>query len=83
MSDLFVGNVPYQAEDSELRAVFEKYGPVTEARIIFDKVSASSRGFGFVSFEHAEDADRAFNDTEKLVLFGRVLRVQRALEKEK
>jgi len=46
-------------------------------------VSASSRGFAFVSFLNPEDADRAFNDTEQLVLFGRVLRVQRALEKER
>ncbi len=82
MSDLFVGNVPFKAEDADLRAVFEKYGAVREARIIFDRESATSRGFAFVTFERAEDADAAFNDTQELVLFGRVLRIQRAREKD-
>jgi len=81
MGRLFVGNINFRAEDADLRAVFERYSPVSEARIVFDKVSAHSRGFGFVAFERDEDADSAFNDTNELVLFGRVLRVQRAKEK--
>ena len=60
MSDLFIGNVPFKAEDADLRAVFEKYGAVREARIVFDRVSAHSRGFAFITFERVEDADAAF-----------------------
>lgn len=56
---LFVGGLPWATDDSGLRAVFERFGTVRDSVVVKDRDTGRSRGFGFVEFEAAEDAESA------------------------
>ena len=58
MKSIFVGNLPWSATDAELTEKFSVHGHVISARIVNDKFSGKSRGFGFVDMEDA-DAEKA------------------------
>lgn len=58
MKSLFVGNLPWSVKDEDLKQKFSEFGNVMSARIITDKFSGRSRGFGFVDMEDA-DAQKA------------------------
>lgn len=64
---LYVGNLPYSVTEARLEEHFSQHGKVVSARIITDKFSGRSKGFGFVEMESDEQAERAisaFNGTE-------------------
>ncbi len=64
---LFVGSLPWSVGDEELKETFEKHGPVVSAKVITDRETRKSRGFGFVEMENSSDASnaiRALNDSE-------------------
>jgi len=46
--DIYVGNLPYQADDENINELFSQYGTVNSARVITDRFSGDSKGFGFV-----------------------------------
>lgn len=73
--DIYVGNLPYAATDSDLQELFEQYGTVTSARVIVDKMSGRSKGFGFVEMPDKGEAEKAINSTNGADLMGRPLRV--------
>jgi len=73
--DIYVGNLSYKTTDEELRRLFETYGQVTSARVITDKHSGRSRGFGFVEMPDAKQAETAIQQTNGLEFMGRKLRV--------
>jgi len=73
--DIYVGNLPYSATDSELRELFESHGTVTSARVIVDKFSGQSRGFGFVEMPDRNEALNAIENTNGVDFMGRRLRV--------
>lgn len=58
MKSIFVGNLPWSATDDELKAKFSEFGNVISARVVTDKFTGKSRGFGFVDMEDA-DAQKA------------------------
>uniref|UniRef100_A0A6N2MRR3 RRM domain-containing protein n=2 Tax=Salix viminalis TaxID=40686 RepID=A0A6N2MRR3_SALVM len=58
-SKLFIGGLPWSTDDQTLRDAFSGYGEVTEARVIMDRETGRSRGFGFVSFDSTESASEA------------------------
>ncbi|NQT29094.1 MAG: RNA-binding protein [Candidatus Saganbacteria bacterium] len=58
MKSIYVGNLPWSATDADLEAKFSEFGNVLSARIVTDKFSGRSRGFGFVDMEDA-DAEKA------------------------
>lgn len=72
---VYVGNLPWSCEDSHLSAAFSPVGAVKEARIIFDRESQRSKGFGFVTFETAEDANRAIEMMNGAEIGGRQVKV--------
>ena len=64
---LFVGSLPWSVNDEELKETFEKHGTVVSAKVITDRDTRRSRGFGFVEMENQDDARkaiRALNDSE-------------------
>ena len=64
---LFVGSLPWSVNDTELKEKFEKHGTVVSAKIVTDRETRKSRGFGFVEMENNSDAQnaiRALNDSE-------------------
>jgi len=78
---LFVGNLSWNTKDELLYEAFAQFGEVTEAKVIFDRDSGRSRGFGFVSYadeQAGEDAMSAMDGTE---LDGRNIRVNPAQDR--
>lgn len=78
---LFVGNLPWSTSDADLEALFGRIGPVTSARVITDRESGRSRGFGFVEMDQA-DGQRAISELDGHELESRALRVNEATEQK-
>lgn len=79
---LFIGSLPYSMIDEELRALFERMGRVVYARVIIDKGTGKSRGFGFIEMSTAEEAERVLQKTIDLTVEGRKIVVKPAYESE-
>jgi hypothetical protein len=75
---LFVGGLSFETSTDELREAFSKFGNVLDAAVISDRSTGRSRGFGFVTFEHAADALQAIAQMNGSELDGRTLKVNRA-----
>ena len=81
---LYVGNLPFSADDSKVRELFSENGrTVTEVKLITDRDTGRPRGFGFVEMASAEDADAAIRDLNGFQLDGRALTVNEARERER
>ncbi len=80
--NIFVGNLPYGATDSDLRKAFEAYGQVSSASVIVDKFTGKSRGFGFIEMPNAEQAQAAIAGLNDQELHGRPIRVNEAKPRE-
>ncbi len=78
---LFVGSLAWGTADDGLRAAFESFGDVTEAKVITDRETGRSRGFGFVTFEDGEAGQKAMEEMDGVDLDGRTIRVSEAHER--
>ncbi len=78
---VFVGGLSWGTGDEGLLAAFEKFGAVVEAKVIFDRDTGRSRGFGFVTFEEAGAAQNAIQQMDGKTLDGRTIRVNEAAER--
>jgi cold-inducible RNA-binding protein len=79
---LYVGNLPFQTTEVDLRDLFGQYGTVTDAVVMMDKMSGRSRGFGFVTMSTAEEGTAATNAVNGYDLGGRNLTVNEARPRE-
>ena len=68
-----MGNLPYTLDSEQLRALFAEFGEILDVRVISDKYSGRSKGFGFVEFATAEDADKAIKAMNDKDIEGRKL----------
>ena len=75
---IYVGNLPWSTTPDDLRALFEAYGEVENARIITDRETGRSRGFGFVDMAEEEAARRAISELHNYEYGGRPLTVNEA-----
>ena len=75
---LFVGGLPWAADDQDLRSAFEPFGTVTDAVIIKDRETGRSRGFGFVTYASEEGAKKAVENMDGAEMGGRPVRVHEA-----
>lgn len=82
MKKLFVGNLSWKTTEDNLRAHFEKAGPVVSVRIIADQYTGKSKGFGFVEMESPEAAQKAIKDFNETEFMDRNIRVSLALERQ-
>ncbi|XP_030533834.1 glycine-rich RNA-binding protein 2, mitochondrial-like [Rhodamnia argentea] len=78
---LFVGGLSYGTDDHSLKDAFSSFGDVVEARVITDRDSGRSRGFGFVNFSSGESASSALSAMDGQELHGRNIRVSYANER--
>jgi len=78
---LFVGGLSWDTTDQGLRQAFEAHGEVTEAKVILDRDTGRSRGFGFVTFTDSRDASAAKEALDGTSLDGRNIRVDEARER--
>ncbi len=60
--NIYVGNLNFKVKESDLKEIFEEYGEVSTAKIITDKYSGKSRGFGFVTMDDDGDANKAISE---------------------
>jgi cold-inducible RNA-binding protein len=75
---LYVGNLPYEATESDLQTLFESAGLVSTINIIRDRATGQARGFAFVEMSDAESAQRAINELNRHQYGGRSLTVNEA-----
>ncbi|KAI3992712.1 hypothetical protein MKX01_021673 [Papaver californicum] len=78
---LFVGGLSWEVNEKSLTEAFSSFGNVTEVRIMYDKDSGRSRGFGFVHFSTKNDARSAKDAMDGKAFLGRPLRISFALER--
>ncbi len=78
---LFVGGLSWGTSSDGLLQAFEAYGEVVEAKVIMDRETGRSRGFGFVTFAQDDDAARAIEGLNDHELDGRQIRVNEARER--
>lgn len=80
--NLFIGSLAYTTTDDSLKAHFEQIGPVKSARVITDRDSGRSKGFGFVEYENDEDNQKAVDQLDGKELDGRAISVGLARPRE-
>jgi RNA recognition motif-containing protein len=80
MKKIYVGNLPWSVTNEDLHELFAKHGEVHSARVITDRDTGRSRGFGFVEMD-TENADKAIEALNGTDMDGRALRVNEAQDK--
>ena len=79
--NIYVGNLPHKATEDEVRQAFAEFGEVTEVRLVVDKFSGESRGFGFVEMPSKAEAEKAIEEMNGKDFMERVLNVNEARPK--
>jgi RNA recognition motif-containing protein len=77
-NNIYVGNLPWSYRDDELKGLFEEHGDVTSAKVIVDRISGRSRGFGFVEMANGDEAASAIEALNGQEAEGRELKVNEA-----
>ena len=80
--NIHVSNLSFNVNDEDLRDFFAEYGEVSSAKVITDKYTGKSRGFGFVEMPDDEAAKKAIAELDNGVVEGRTIRVSEARPKE-
>jgi RNA recognition motif-containing protein len=80
--NIYVGNLLREATEDDLRQAFEAFGQVTSVKIITDRYTGDSRGFGFVEMPNAQEAKSAISGLDGKDLKGRTLKVNEARPRE-
>ena len=78
---LYVGNLSYNTTEDGLRNLFSGFGSVSSAKIIFDRETGNSKGFGFIEMSTDDEASAAITGTNGREFEGRQLRVNEAIDK--
>jgi RNA recognition motif-containing protein len=79
---MYVGNLPYSANEDELRRIFEEHGTVVSAQVIMDRETGRSKGFAFVEMSSDQEAQAAIAALDGKDVGGRVLKVNEARPRE-
>lgn len=80
--NIYVSNLSFNVQDEDLRDFFAPYGEVTSAKIINDRETGNSRGFGFVEMSDDEAAKKAIDELNGATVEGRAIKVMEAKPKE-
>ena len=75
---IYIGNIPYSMKEQNLIDVFQEFGPVESAKVIIDKKTKRSKGYGFVEMKNETDEDAAVEAMNGQDLGGRKVKVSRA-----
>jgi RNA recognition motif-containing protein len=81
--NIYVGNLSYTMTDAELRDAFAPFGTVTSAKILMDRETGRSRGFGFVEMPNQSEGEAAISNLNGKELGGRALRINEARPRER
>lgn len=80
--NIYVGNLNFKVTEDDLTGIFEEYGTVSDAKVITDKMSGRSKGFGFVTMENADEANKAIEELNGAELESREMVVNEARPKK-
>ena len=80
--DIYVGNLPYDAGDQDVKAAFEQFGAVDSVKIIIDRETNRSKGFAFVSMANDEEGQTAIKELDGAEINGRQIKVNEARPRE-
>lgn len=80
--NMYVSNLGFHVQDEELKQLFESFGPVSSAKVIKDRETGRSRGFGFVEMESEEQATKAMTALNNKDVEGRAISISLARQKE-
>jgi RNA recognition motif-containing protein len=81
--NIYVGQLPYDVDEEELKKIFSEFGETGEIHLIKDRFSGRSKGFGFVDMPNNSEADTAIKALNKSTLKGREIKVNQAEQKRK
>jgi RNA recognition motif-containing protein len=73
--NIYVANLSYDVKDSDLKELFEEYGKVSSAKVITDRYTGKSRGFGFVEMDDNTQAQQAINELNQAEYDGKIINV--------
>jgi RNA recognition motif-containing protein len=79
--NIYLGNLPYNINEDELMEVFEEFGTVSSVKLITDKFTGKSKGFGFVEMPNNDEAKKAIEELNGTEVKGRNITVNEAREK--
>ncbi len=80
--NMYVSNLSFHTTDEDLRKMFTQYGTVSSAKVITDRETGRSRGFGFVEMESSKEANEAMKNLDNKEIEGRPISVTVARERE-
>lgn len=80
--NIFAGSLPFSLEEADLRELFEAYGEVSTVKLINDRETGRSKGFGFVEMPDDESAQKAITELNGFSVKGRTIAVSQAEEKK-
>ncbi|WP_321373962.1 RNA-binding protein [uncultured Draconibacterium sp.] len=80
--NIYIGNLPFNMGEEDLREIFEEYGEVASAKIIMDKFTGRSKGFGFVEMEDDSEANKAIEELNNAEVAGRNIKVNESKPRE-
>lgn len=76
--NIYVGNLAYTVTEEQLKNLFATYGTVTAAKVVMDKLTGNSKGFGFIEMATEAEAENAINGLNNQEINGRRIRVSKA-----
>ena len=79
--NIYIGNLTFDVSEDDLREAFEQFGEITEVRLIMDKFSGKSKGFGFIEMPSKDEAEKAIEEMNGKDFKGRDLTVNEAKPK--
>ena len=79
---LYVGNIPYVVKEDELKEIFQEFGTVTSLKVISDKYTGRSKGFGFIEMDNDEQEDLAVKELNRKEIHERNLVVAKSHSKK-
>jgi RNA recognition motif-containing protein len=82
LMNIFVGSLPYRLQEAELKELFEAYGEVSSVKLIIDRETGRSKGFGFVEMEDEEAAQKAIAGLNGAEVAGRSIAVSQAEDRK-
>ena len=80
--NIYVGNLSFDTHDADIEQLFAAFGTVDSARVIMDRDSNRSKGFGFVEMENQSEAEKAIAELDGTDLQGRTIKVNQAKPRE-
>ncbi len=75
---IYIGNIPYSMKEADIEQLFAEFGPVMSVKIISDKFTHRSKGYGFVEMENETEGEKAIENLNGKDVLGRNLKVSRA-----